>query len=90
MNTSAITIGENVTIVRADLTLTGTVTAVETSGCTHGMTAAYGGRKVWTTSHGERPCPDRDVISAVALRTPQGRLRWMYVNIPQLPVRVYR
>ncbi len=89
MNTSAITIGQSVTIVRADLTLTGTVTAVQTAGCTHGMTAVRGGRKVWTTSHGERPCPDRDQIAGLALRTANG-LRWMYVNIPQLPVRIYR
>lgn len=74
MNTDAIKRGQHVTVTTA---ITGEVVGIQTAGCTH---ALHRPGQPSTTTHGTAPCPDRDRIVGLMLRTRSGRPVWVYLT----------
>lgn len=63
--------------------ITGTITSVQTAGCTHAITRRVNGQPVHSTTHGVSPCPDRDKPIGIMVQ-PDGegpaRGQWLYLT----------
>lgn len=79
--------------VAVTITYTGEITSVQYAGCEHATSTRRNGVMVHSTTHGTRPCPDRDTVTGIMLVEKVGdvlRRSWIYLRVPGRTVTINR
>ena len=79
--------------VAVTITYTGEITSIQHAGCEHATSTRRNGVMVHSTTHGTRPCPDRDTVTGIMLVEKVGdvlRRSWIYLRVPGRTVTINR